>query len=154
MIKTIRSTITIFGFFTILTGVLYPLLITGAAQILFPLQANGSMITAMDGRIYGSALIGQSFTDPKYFWGRLSATTEYPYNAVASGGSNYSVLNEALLKQVQTRIDALHTVDPQNALPIPADLVTSSGSGLDPDISISAALYQAARVARVRGIFN
>ncbi len=152
MIKTIKSTIIIFGFFTLLTGVLYPLLITGTAQVLFPLQANGSMISATDGRIYGSVLIGQSFTDPKYFWGRLSATAENPYNAAASGGSNYSVQNEALLKQVQARIDALHAYDPENALPIPVDLVTSSGSGLDPDISISAALYQAARVARVRGL--
>jgi potassium-transporting ATPase KdpC subunit len=152
MLKSLKSAIIILAFFTVLTGFLYPLLITGAAQVIFPWQANGSILTTRDGTVKGSALIGQSFTDPKYFWGRLSATAAYPYNASSSGGSNFSVLNDALLKQVQTRIDALYAADPENTLAIPADLVTASGSGLDPDISIAAARYQAARVARVRNI--
>ena len=152
MFQTIKPALVIFALLTILTGLLYPLLITGAAQVLFPRQANGSLITATDGSATGSALIGQPFSDPQYFWGRLSATAEKPYNAAASGGSNYSVLNEALLKQVRARIDALHAADPGNALPIPADLVTASASGLDPHISPAAAFYQAARVARARGL--
>jgi potassium-transporting ATPase KdpC subunit len=152
MLKSLKSALIIFAFFTVLTGLLYPLLITGAAQVIFPWQANGSVLTAHNGTVKGSALIGQSFTDPKYFWGRLSATAAYPYNASSSGGSNFSVLNDTLLKQVQARIDALHIADPENNLAIPADLVTASGSGLDPDISIAAARYQAARVARVRNI--
>ena len=152
MLKIIKTTIVIFSLFTVLTGLIYPLVITGIAQVLFPQQANGSLIKADDGSILGSKLIGQSFDDPKYFWGRLSATAGNPYNAAASGGSNLSVSNQALLDQVQARIDALHAADPTNTLSIPVDLVTASASGLDPDISIASAYYQAARVARVRNI--
>ena len=112
MFQTIKPALVIFVFLTILTGLLYPLLITGAAQGLFPWQANGSVITAADGSATGSELIGQSFSEPQYFWGRLSATAEKPYNAASSGGSNYSVLNNALQEQVQARIDALHAADP------------------------------------------
>ena len=110
------------------------------------------MITAADGSATGSVLIGQSFSEPQYFWGRLSATAEKPYNAATSGGSNYSVLNDALQEQVQARIDALHAADPGNTLPMPVDLVTASASGLDPHISPAAAYYQVARIARVRGL--
>lgn len=142
----------LFTLLTVLTGLIYPLVITGIAQVLFPQQANGSLIKARDGSILGSKLIGQFFTDPRYFWGRLSTTSGNPYNAAASGGSNLSVSNQALLDQIQARIDALHAADPTNTLSIPVDLVTASGSGLDPDISIASANYQAARVARVRNI--
>jgi len=152
MFQTIRPALVIFALLTILTGVLYPLLITGAAQVLFPWQANGSIVTAADGRGTGSALIGQTFSAPKYFWGRLSVTAEKPYNAAASGGSNYSVLNEALQEQVGARIDALHAADPGNALPIPVDLVTASASGLDPHISLAAAYYQVSRIAHERSL--
>jgi K+-transporting ATPase ATPase C chain len=152
MLKIIKTTIVIFSLLTVLTGLVYPLVITGIAQLLFPQQANGSLIKASDGSIVGSRLIGQSFNDPKYFWGRLSATAGNPYNAAASGGSNLSVSNQAFLDQVQARIDALHAADPTNTLSIPGDLVTASASGLDPDISIASANYQAARVARVRHI--
>ncbi len=152
MLKIIKTTIVIFSLFTVLTGLIYPLVITVIAQVLFPQKANGSLIKADDGSILGSKLIGQSFDDPKYFWGRLSATAGNPYNAAASGGSNLSVSNQALLDQVQARIDALHAADPSNTLSIPVDLVTASASGLDPDISIASAYYQAARVARVRNI--
>jgi potassium-transporting ATPase KdpC subunit len=152
MFQTIKPALVIFAFLTILTGLLYPLLITGAAQGLFPYQANGSMITAADGSATGSVLIGQSFSEPQYFWGRLSATAGKPYNAATSGGSNYSVLNNALQEQVQARIDALHAADPDNILPVPVDLVTASASGLDPHISPAAAYYQVSRIARVRGL--
>ena len=142
---------------TLITGVLYPLAVTGIAQLVFPWQANGSLFVR-DGVTVGSALIGQSFDDPAYFWGRLSATGAFPYNAfneetlTASSGSNYGPLNPALTDMVQARIDALHAADPANTAPIPVDLVTASGSGLDPHISIAAAYYQAARVARERGL--
>jgi K+-transporting ATPase ATPase C chain len=152
MLKTARTSIVLFSLLTILTGLIYPLVITGIAQALFPKQANGSLIKATDGSILGSKLIGQSFDDPKYFWGRLSATSGNPYNAAASGGSNLSVSNQALLDQVQGRIEALHAADPTNTLSIPVDLVTASASGLDPDISVASANYQAARVARARNI--
>ena len=152
MLKTARTSIVLFTLLTVLTGLIYPLVITGIAQVLFPQQANGSLIKAPDGSIIGSKLIGQSFHEPRYFWGRLSATAGNPYNADASGGSNLSVSNQALLDQVQARIDALHAADPTNTLSIPVDLVTASASGLDPDISIASANYQAARVARVRNI--
>ncbi len=152
MLKTARTSIVLLTLLTVLTGLIYPLVITGIAQVLFPQQANGSLIKARDGSILGSKLIGQSFDDPKYFWGRLSATAGNPYNAAASGGSNLSVSNQALLDQVQARIDALHAADPTNTLSVPVDLVTASASGLDPDISIASANYQAARVARVRHI--
>ena len=136
---------------TVITGLIYPGAITAIAQVFFPYQANGSLIVK-DGTVVGSALIGQSFDDPKYFWGRLSATGPYAYNAAASSGSNLGPTNGVLTQTVQARIDALRQADPTNAAPIPVDLVTASGSGLDPAISPAAAEYQLPRVARVRGI--
>jgi K+-transporting ATPase ATPase C chain len=130
---------------------LYPLLVTGLAQLLFPHQAAGSVLTR-DGHMVGSRLIGQSFSDPRYFWSRPSATTPQPYNGAASTGSNLGPLNPALLDAVRTRIAALHAADPDNHSPVPVDLVTASGSGLDPEVSVAAASYQAARVARARGL--
>jgi potassium-transporting ATPase KdpC subunit len=151
MLKQLKIAAIIFGLLTLLTGLLYPALITGVAQLVFPSQANGSLISR-DGQVVGSGLVGQSFDDPQYFWGRLSATGGHPYNAATSGGSNLGPTNPALLDQVSARVDALKAADPDNNLPIPVDLVTASGSGLDPDISIAAARYQAARVARLRGL--
>jgi K+-transporting ATPase ATPase C chain len=136
---------------TILTGVVYPLVVTGIAQVLFPSQANGSLIVK-DGQPVGSALIGQPFDDPKYFWSRLSATSPVAYNGAVSSGSNLGPLNDALVDAVKARVDALKNADPANPRPIPVDLVTASGSGLDPHISPAAATYQVARVARVRGL--
>jgi K+-transporting ATPase ATPase C chain len=136
---------------TILTGVVYPLLVTGIAQVLFPRQANGSLLVK-DGTVLGSALIGQPFDDPKYFWSRLSATGPAAYNGAVSSGSNLGPLNEALVDAVKARIEALRTADPGNTAPVPVDLVTASGSGLDPHISPAAARYQVARVARTRGL--
>ena len=137
--------------FTLLTGILYPLIITGIAQVVFPHQSNGSLII-QNGQIVGSQLIGQQFDDPRYFWGRLSATIPYPYNAASSSGSNLGPTNPALEEEVNARIAALKVADPGNNLPIPVDLVTSSGSGLDPDIGVAAALYQVQRVAIARGL--
>ena len=137
--------------FTVLTGLVYPLVVTGVAQLVFPAQANGSLIT-VNGKTVGSTLIGQQFTNPSYFWGRLSATGPYPYNAAASSGSNLGPSNPALLDEAKARIALLKAADPANTQPIPVDLVTSSGSGLDPDISVAAALYQLPRVARLRGL--
>jgi K+-transporting ATPase ATPase C chain len=137
--------------FTVLTGLVYPLVVTGIAQLVFPHQANGSLIVR-NGQTVGSTLIGQSFDDPKYFWGRLSATGPFPYNAAASSGSNLGPSNPALLDAVKARIAALKSADPTNTQLIPVDLVTASGSGLDPNISIAAALYQIPRVARLRGL--
>lgn len=134
---------------TIVFGLLYPLAMTGLAQVLFPRQANGSLIVE-GGRVVGSTLIGQPFSDPKYFWGRPSATSPFPDNAAASSGSNLGPTNQALLDAVRQRIDDLRKADPGNTAPVPVDLVTASASGLDPDISPAAAQYQAARVARVR----
>jgi K+-transporting ATPase ATPase C chain len=136
---------------TILTGVLYPLAVTGLAQLVFPSQANGSVIV-VGGKVVGSRLIGQPFDDPKYFWSRPSATGPAPYNGGASSGSNLGPLNDALTDAVRGRIAALRAADPGNTAPIPVDLVTASGSGLDPHISPATARYQAARVARVRGL--
>jgi K+-transporting ATPase ATPase C chain len=147
----LRPAIVILAIFTLLTGVLYPLVITGIAQLVFPHQANGSLITN-NGQVVGSELIGQSFDDPRYFWGRLSATSPYPYNGSASTGSNLGPSNPALVEEVTARIAALKAADPTNISPIPVDLVTSSGSGLDPDISVAAALYQVPRVAKARGL--
>jgi K+-transporting ATPase ATPase C chain len=144
-------------FFSILVGLVYPLVVTGFAQVVFPLQANGSLIIDNEKAI-GSNLVGQSFEDPKYFWGRLSATGTFPYNAfnaenlTGSSGSNYGPLNPALLDAAQARVDALKAADPANTALIPVDLVTASGSGLDPHISIAAALYQVSRVAKARGM--
>jgi len=149
--KLIRASLVSLGVFTVVCGLAYPLLVTGIAQLAFPHRANGSLIVK-EGRAVGSELIGQSFSDPQYFWGRLSATGPLPYNAAASSGSNLGPTNLALLSAAQARIDALHAADPTNNLPIPVDLVTASGSGLDPDLSVAAALYQVGRVARERGI--
>jgi len=145
----IRAAIVSLVALTVITGVVYPLIVTGIAQVAFPWQANGSLIVK-DGKVIGSALIGQPFDDPKYFWGRPSATTPYAYNASSSSGSNLSPTNPDLVKAVQGRVDALRAADPGNTAPVPVDLVTASGSGLDPDISPAAALYQVPRVARVR----
>lgn len=151
MRKLIRQSIAMLAWLTLITGVAYPLLVTGVAQLVFPQQANGSLI-ARDGKPVGSALIGQSFTDPKYFWGRLSATTPQAYNGASSGGSNLGPGNPVLTDVVKQRIAALHAADPGNTTPVPVDLVTASASGLDPEISPAAAQYQLARVARQRGL--
>ena len=137
--------------FSLLTGLVYPLLVTAVAQVAFPYQANGSLIRR-DGNPVASALIGQGFEDPKHFWARPSATTPMPYNAAASGGSNLGPANPALIEAVQSRIAVLRAADPGSDAPIPVDLVTASGSGLDPHISPAAAEYQAPRVARARGL--
>jgi K+-transporting ATPase ATPase C chain len=147
----IRPAVTLFLIMTVLTGIVYPLAVTGLAQILFHDQAAGSLLMT-DGHAVGSRLIGQSFSDPKYFWSRPSATAPQPYNAIASGASNLGPLNPALTDAIGTRIAALKAADPTNSLPVPVDLVTASASGLDPDMSIAAARYQAARVARIRGL--
>ena len=147
----IRPAVILFLIMTVLTGIAYPLAVAGIAQLLFRDQAAGSLIMR-DGHPVGSRIIGQSFSDPKYFWSRPSATAPQPYNAIASTGSNQGPLNPALTDAIKTRIEALKAADPTNTLPIPVDLVTASGSGLDPDISIAAAQFQAARVARVRGL--
>lgn len=139
------------GILTLITGVAYPLLVTGVAKAAFSEQANGSLIVK-DGKLVGSKLIGQAFEDPKHFWSRLSATTPGAYNAGASTGSNLGPTNDALTKAAKARVDALRAVDPENVAPVPVDLVTSSGSGLDPHISPAAAEYQVRRVARTRGL--
>lgn len=136
---------------TIITGLLYPLAVTGVAQALFPRQANGSLIV-QNGQVLGSSLIGQPFDDLKYFWSRPSATSPFPYNAAASGGSNLGPTNPALIKAVQDRVATLTAADPDNPVPIPVDLITASGSGLDPHLSPAAADYQVRRVARARGM--
>jgi len=151
MFAHVRATIVSLAALTVITGIVYPLIVTGIAQAVFPFQANGSLIVK-DGKPVGSALIGQPFDDPKYFWGRPSATTPFAYNAGSSSGSNLSPTNPDLVKAVQGRVDALRAADPGNAAPVPVDLVTASGSGLDPDISPAAALYQTPRVARARGL--
>jgi potassium-transporting ATPase KdpC subunit len=150
-IKNIRTAIIVIALFTILTGLFYPLAVTGIAQLVFPHKANGSLIEK-DGRAIGSELIGQPFSDPKYFWSRLSATGPFAYNAGASSGSNYGPINQAYLDEVKKRIQDLKAVDSLNTQPVPVDLVTASGSGLDPHISVAAALYQLPRVARIRSL--
>ncbi len=147
----LRPALASFIVMTVLTGVVYPLLVTGIAQVVFPSQANGSLLVK-DGKPVGSTLIGQPFDDPKYFWGRLSATSPQGYNGAASSGSNQGPLSDTLLDNVKGRIDALKAADSDNRLPIPVDLVTASGSGLDPHISPAAARYQVGRVAQVRGV--
>lgn len=147
----IRPALSLFVLMSVITGLAYPVAVTGIAGTLFPKEAAGSLIVK-EGKPAGSALIGQNFTDPEYFWGRPSATGPQPYNSAASSGSNQGPLNPALVAAVKGRIEALKAADPDNKRPIPADLVTASGSGLDPEISPSAAEYQVARIARVRGL--
>ncbi len=151
VMQTLRPALSVFALLTALTGVAYPLLVTGIAQAAFPHEANGSLMR-VDGKLVGSSLIGQSFSAPKYFWARPSATSPMPNNSVASGGSNLGSNNPALLDAVKDRVAALRSADPGNTGPVPVDLVTASGSGLDPEISLAGALYQAPRVARARGI--
>jgi K+-transporting ATPase ATPase C chain len=145
----IRPAIVSLVVLSVVTGLAYPALVTAIAQVVFPRQANGSLIVK-DGKTVGSTLIGQPFDDPKYFWGRPSATSPFPYNAAASSGSNQGPTNPALLDAVKGRVDALRAADPGNTAPVPVDLVTASGSGLDPHISPAAALYQVGRVAKAR----
>ena len=145
----LRPAISLLVVFTAITGVAYPLAATGLAQLIFPQQANGSLIEK-NGKPIGSSLIGQSFTDAKYFWGRPSATSPNPNNASSSSGSNTGPTNPALIDTIKQRIDALHAVDPTNKAPVPVDLITASASGLDPEISPAAAQYQLARVAQAR----
>jgi K+-transporting ATPase ATPase C chain len=147
----LRPALVLFLVLSVVTGILYPMVVTGAAQAVFPDQAAGSLVT-QNGKVVGSTLIGQNFSDPKHFWGRPSATSPQPYNASASGGSNLGPLNPALTDAVKGRVEALRAADPGNTAPVPADLVTASASGLDPDITPAAAHYQAARVARTRGL--
>ena len=147
----LRPAITLFVLLSVVTGLLYPLAVTGIVQAMFPAQANGSVIVR-DGRPVGSALIGQAFSDPKNFWSRPSATSPMPYNAANSGGSNLGPSNPALADVVRQRVAALRAADPGNTAPVPVDLVTASASGLDPHISRAAADYQAARVARQRAL--
>lgn len=151
MLRLIRQCIGVLLLLAFLTGVVYPLVVTAIAQALFPHRANGSLIVK-NGKAVGSELIGQSFSDPKYFWSRLSATSPVPYNAANSGGSNLGPLNPALAENIKKRIEALRSADPMSARAVPVDLVTSSSSGLDPDISPAAAQYQVARVAKARGL--
>jgi len=150
MFQQFKPALLLFALLTGITGVLYPLVVTGLAQLLFPHQANASLIRDDQGRALGSELIGQAFSDPGYFWGRPSATAPYPYNAAASSGSNLGPANPALADAVRARIQALRAADPGNAAAPPVDLVTASGSGLDPHISPAAARHQIGRVARER----
>ena len=149
MLAQLRPAVMVLVLLTLVTGVAYPLLVTGIAQAVFPFQARGSLVVK-EGKVVGSALIGQPFDDPKYFWSRPSATSPFADNAGSSSGSNLSPTNPDLIKAVQGRVDALRAADPGNTAPVPVDLVTASGSGLDPHISPAAALYQVSRVARVR----
>ena len=152
MIKHVKPAIVLFVLLTLLTGVLYPAVVTGLAQLLFPYQANGSLITGSDGKPTGSSLIGQSFSNPGYFWGRPSATGPFPYNAGASSGSNLGPTNPALVDAVKARIEVLKAADPDNKAPVPVDLITASASGLDPHISPAAADYQINRIAKARNM--
>ena len=154
MSSQLRPAIVLLALLTVITGVVYPLVVTVVAQVAFPRQANGSLVVRSDRTddVVGSTLIGQPFDDPKYFWGRLSATAPFAYNAAASSGSNLGPLNPALTDAVKARVDALRAADPGNESPIPVDLVTASGSGLDPDVSPAAARWQVPRVARARGL--
>ena len=149
MSAQLRPAVVLLVLLSVLTGLVYPAIVTAIAQVVFPHQANGSLIVK-DGKVVGSTLIGQPFDDPKYFWGRLSATSPYPYNAGSSTGSNLGPTNPALTKAVQERVDVLRAADPGNKALVPVDLVTTSGSGLDPLISPAAAVYQVSRVAKAR----
>jgi K+-transporting ATPase ATPase C chain len=149
MLVHLRAAVVSLIVFTVVTGIIYPLIVTGIAQAVFPFQANGSLIVK-DGKVVGSVLIGQPFDDPRYFWSRPSATSPFADNAASSSGSNLGPTNPDLIKTVQGRVDALRAADPGNTAPVPVDLVTASGSGLDPHISPAAALYQVPRVARQR----
>ena len=150
--QTLRPTLVSLALFTGICGVAYPVISSTILQLLFYTQSQGSILQDKEGKPVGSELIGQNFSDPKYFWGRLSATGPYAYNASNSGGSNLGSNNPALLDAVKGRVEALKAADPSNTKPIPVDLVTASGSGLDPHISPAAAQYQLARVARIRGV--
>jgi potassium-transporting ATPase KdpC subunit len=147
----LRPAWVVFGLLTLLTGVVYPLAVTGLGKVAFPDQAGGSLIRSGE-RIVGSRLLGQAFSSPHYFWSRPSATAPQPYNGAASSGSNQGPINSALAAAVRDRVAILRAADPDNTLPVPIDLVTASGSGLDPHISPAAAEYQVARVARARGM--
>lgn len=151
MRKILRQSIVSLLLLTLITGVAYPLVVTALAQLFFPTAANGSVLVR-DGKPVGSALIGQPFSDPRYFWGRPSATAPFPYNGAASGGSNLGPTNPALADAVKERIAVLRAADPENTKPVPVDLVTASSSGLDPQISPAAAEFQVERVARARGM--
>lgn len=152
MFSMLRPALVLFVLLSIVTGLAYPLAVTAIAQAAFPQQANGSLVVDGQGRVRGSALIGQPFDAPKWFHARPSATAGHPYNGLASGGANLGPTNSALLDAVRARVDALRAEDPGNAAPIPVDLVTSSASGLDPDLSLAAVDWQIARVARVNGL--
>jgi len=147
----LRPALSVFALLSLITGLVYPLVVTGIAQVVFPHQANGSLIRSGD-EVLGSEWIGQPFADPRYFWGRPSATARFAYDAAASSGSNHGPLSDALLAGARARIDALRAADPTNRTPIPVDLVTASGSGLDPHVSPAAARWQVGRVARARGL--
>jgi len=149
--RQLRSALILLGVMVLFTGIIYPVLVTLIAQVVFPRQANGSLIES-EGKYLGSELIGQQFDQDRYFWGRPSATLPSPYNGSASAGSNYGPSNEELLVNIQKRIEALKNSDPENTMPIPVDLVTYSASGLDPHISLAAALYQIPRIARQRHV--
>jgi potassium-transporting ATPase KdpC subunit len=151
MISLLRPAAVFLAMFTVLTGIVYPALVTAFAQAAFPERANGSLVR-QGARIVGSELIGQPFDDPRYFWGRPSATAPHPYNAAASGGSNLGPTNPALRDAVSARIAALRAADPESGAAIPVDLVTAPASGLDPHVSPAAAYFQVARVARARGL--
>lgn len=151
LMRLTRPAVSLLIVMTLLLGLLYPLVVTLVAKIAFPSEADGSLIYR-DGKLVGSTLIGQSFSDPKHFWGRPSATTPQPYNALSSSGSNLGPLNPALLRQVEDNVKALRAADPDSLRPVPVDLVTASASGLDPHITPAAAYYQAARVARARNL--
>ena len=151
MLAHLRTAVLMLIVLTVVTGLVYPLVVTGIAQAVFPRRANGSLVVR-DGKVVGSALIGQAFDDSKYFWSRPSATSPFPYNAGASSGSNQGPTNPALAEAVKGRIEALRAADPGNTTPVPVDLVTASGSGLDPHITPAAALYQVGRVARIREV--
>jgi K+-transporting ATPase ATPase C chain len=151
MMRILRQAVVCLAVFTVITGVVYPLVVTGVAQLAFPHQANGSLIISND-KVVGSSLIGQSFSNPKYFWARPSATSPVPYNAANSSGSNLGPLNPALMENVKTRIEQLKAADAASKPLVPVDLVTASGSGLDPDISPASAEYQIPRIAKTRNL--